>query len=134
MRLGVSSNGDLADRKSDECQMSVYALGLDFGQVEGGAPTRTRTWNLMLRRHVHYPVVLWARGREVSHTREGLFHDIATLAVFTRNRLFGPNLQQLHERSRETQDDNTCPYGEGQMFRLSDTEQNGGHRSAVQSY
>ena len=98
MRLGVSSNGDLADRKSDKSQMSVYALRLDFGQVEGGAPTRTRTWNLMLRRHVHYPVVLWARGREVSHTREGLFHDIATLAVFTRNRLLGPNLQQLHER------------------------------------
>jgi len=42
--------------------------------------------------------VLWARGREVSHTREGLFHDIATLAVCTRNRLLSPDLQQLHER------------------------------------
>ena len=98
MRLGVSSNGNLTDRKSNEFQMSVYALRLDFGQVKSGAPTRTRTWNLMLRRHVHYPVVLWARGREVSHTREGLFHDIATLAVYTRNRLLSPDLQQLHER------------------------------------
>ena len=134
MRLGVSSGGNLADRKPNEFQISVYALRLDFRQVEDGAPTRTRTWNLMLRRHVHYPVVLWARGREVSHTREGLFHDIATLTVFTRNRLLGPNLQQLHERSRETQDDNTCPYGEGQLVRLSDTEQNSAHRRAVQSY
>ena len=61
MRLGVSSNGNLTDRKSNEFQMSGYALRLDFGQVKSGAPTRTRTWNLMLRRHVHYPVVLWAR-------------------------------------------------------------------------
>ena len=43
MRLGVSSNGDLADGKLNEFQMSVYALRRDFGQVKSGAPTTRLT-------------------------------------------------------------------------------------------
>ena len=64
--------------------------------IFSGAPTRTRTWNLPLRRRLHYPVVLWARRARVWHKLTWLFHDVATLAVFSRDWLFGPNLEQLH--------------------------------------
>ena len=60
--------------------------------IFSGAPTRTRTWNLPLRRRLHYPVVLWARRARVWHKLTRLFHDIATLAVLSGHRLFSPDL------------------------------------------
>ena len=42
--------------------------------IFSGAPTRTRTWNLPLRRRLHYPVVLWAQrvcGREYGINHRG---------------------------------------------------------------
>ena len=36
-----------------------------FLALLNGAPTRTRTWNLQLRRLLHYPVVLWAQSRNI---------------------------------------------------------------------
>jgi hypothetical protein len=37
--------------------------------------------------------VLWARGAQVSHNQTRLFHDIATLTVFSWYRFFSPDLQ-----------------------------------------
>ena len=38
MRLGVSSNGNLTDRKSNEFQMSVYALRRDLDKLKVARP------------------------------------------------------------------------------------------------
>ena len=59
---------------------ALYQLSYSHHCIKIGAPTRTRTWNLLLRRQLLYPVELWApdsvyplgktfksgRGREIA--------------------------------------------------------------------